>query len=625
VTTEMLTPLTEAPPPRSGWHDFRLLLANQLRVTWNKIRHWSPAGWLGVIILAASTMGLLIYLGEVAYGALETMPPQIARGFLSLLFMMGLAGQLFFGVTAAFTTLYMSEDLELLFMAPVSARVVFAVKSLVVAAGNFIPAVLFILLPGVFYGLLFGLSAAHYLLTVLVCLGMLAIGVALAELLNLAVMRIVPPHRSREAVGFIAALGGIMLVLVFQLPNLLMSNSNQLDIARWLSGQQKMLQAMDYFPWGWGSLALAEGACGNLGVALGWSLLLLALAAVIYMLAFTLVERGFRRGWVSLGQGGGGRRQKRKPERLIPARRLQAEKSSLFEIGPETTAAPSCWGGLWAVAKKDLLCLRRDSREWFGIITPLIIMAFFIAQFLLAPGGATRSTMVTVVVLYSIMFSGNMALQSFGREGEADWVMNSVPMAGWPVVWGKLLAAVLPTLFLIEALLVGTALTTGIPLPLTAGLAVGAVFLSLGASSIGLYFSINYCRFNPDSPHQRTSGGIGMVMGLINLVFMLLLGIGLAYVFTPVELLLPLLVEFSPPFEGGIAGLLLWVLYLLTRPMLWPDLIKTGFGVVIAGGVWAAVFFGFMAATVRQSRKGFSVEIITSSRKKLRLNPLLKR
>jgi len=38
----------------------------------------------------------------------------------------------------------------------------------------------------------------------------------------------------------------------------------------------------------------------------------------------------------------------------------------------------------------------------------------------------------------------------------------------------------------------------------------------------------------------------------------------------------------------------------------------------VAGGVWAAFFFGFMAATVRQSRKGFRVEIVTAA-KQIRL------
>ena len=103
----------------------------------------------------------------------------------------------------------MSDDLELLFMAPVSTRAVFAVKSLVVAGSSSITVLIFIFLPALFYGLLFGAGPLFYFWAVLASLGLWASGTAAAELLNLLVMRIVPPHRSREAVG---VLGGLCLL-----------------------------------------------------------------------------------------------------------------------------------------------------------------------------------------------------------------------------------------------------------------------------------------------------------------------------------------------------------------------------------------------------------------------------
>ena len=134
-------------------------------------------------------------------------------------------------------------------------------------------------------------------------------------------------------------------------------------------------------------------------------------------------------------------------------------------------------------------------------------MAFFVGQYFMIPAGSTRASLITVLIMYTVMFSGNMALQSFGREGESEWLLNSVPLGGWPVVWGKLLAAVIPTLLLMEALLVGTALAVGMS-SLTLVLALAAVLLSLGSSAVGLFYSINNSRYNPDSPQQRISPGI---------------------------------------------------------------------------------------------------------------------
>ena len=611
-------PLTDPPQEQSFIQDFKLLLRNQLRVAWNKMRHRPKGALIGMVVLLLGLLSLLVSLGFSAYGSLKTMSPQTVQGFLSLLFMGGLISQVFFGITAAFAALYMSEDLELLFMAPVPLKVVFAVKSLSVIGSNVLTALLFVFLPGVFCGLFFQAGATFYLLVFLVGLGLLAIGTAVAELLNLLVMRLVPPHRSKEAVGFIGALAGILIALVFQLPSMVMNNKDKLNIGAWLAGQEQMLRVMDFFPWGWGSHALVAGISGNFLAGLGWSLLIFFVGAFLFMMAFKLVERGFRQGFISLSQGEGGRRREKRATVVQgEEHRLQGKAlPSLFK--EEVIGVGSPWLGMWAVAKKDLLYMKRDTREWFGYLTPLIIMLFFVAQFMFSHADSSRTSLITVLIMYTVMFSGNMALQSFGREGESDWLLNSVPLAGWPVVWGKLLAAVLPTLLLMEVLLVGTSYAIGMSTTLIFALAIGAVLLSLGSSAIGLFYSINYCRFNPDAPQQRISPGASLFMYLINLFFILLLAVGIVYLFRPSELV-SLLQELPPiTFEGGFLSAVLYVLYLLSRPLLWPTTLRILMGTIVTGSVWLVMFLGFMAATVRQSRKGFRVEIVTGRKKKFR-------
>ncbi|HWQ42213.1 MAG TPA: hypothetical protein VN456_09290 [Desulfosporosinus sp.] len=609
-------PLSVPPPEQSFVQDFTLLLKTQMRVAWNKLRHRSVGTLVGMIVVLIGLLAILVSLGFLAYGSLKTMPPQTVQGFLSLLFMVGLTSQIFFGITAAFATLYMSDDLELLFMTPVPLKVVFAVKSLAVIGSNLFTAILFAFLPGVFYGLLFHAEASFYILVFLVGLGLWIIGTAIAELINLLVMRIVPPHRSKEAVGFIGALAGILIALAFQIPNFLINNKEEFSLTSWLAGQEQLLNVMNFFPWGWGSQALVRGISGNFLIGLGWSLLLLMVGAFLFLVAFTLLERGFRRGFISLSQGESGRRRKKRTTLVKVEKYRQPENTidSIFHEDVTGTASP--WLGMWAVAKKDLLSLKRDTREWFGYLTPLIIMIFFVAQFLFSQVKSSHVSLITVLVMYTVMFSGNMALQSFGREGESDWLLNSVPLAGWPVVWGKLLAAILPTLVLMEALLVGTALLIGVSTTLALALGLGAVLLSLGSSAIGLFYSINNCRFNPDAPQQRISPSASMLMYLINLFFILLLAVGMIYLFQPSELLS--ILQKLPPitFEGGFLSGIIYGLYLLSRPLLWPTTWRILLGIMVTGGIWSSMFFGFMAATVRQSRKGFRVELVTGSKKR---------
>jgi len=611
-------PLTEPPQEQSFVQDFKLLLTNQMRVSWSKLRNRPVGALIGMVVLLLGLLAMLVYLGFFAYGALKTMSPQTVQGFLSLLFMVGLASQIFFGITAAFATLYMSDDLELLFMSPVPLKVVFAVKSLAVIGSNLFTAILFAFLPGVFYGLLFKAEASYYILVILVGLGLWVIGTALAELINLVVMRIVPPHRSKEAVGFIGALAGIMIALVFQIPNLLISRKDGVNIGDWLAGQEQMLDVMNYFPWGWGSQALVTGISGDFLAGLSWSMLILFLGTFLFVIAFTLLERGFRRGFISLSQGEGGRRRKKRAT-VVNEKLRQHGNTSFSIINEEVIGTASPWLGMWAVAKKDLLSMKRDTREWFGYLVPLIIMLFFVGQFLFSNAESSRASLITVLIMYTVMFSGNMALQSFGREGESDWLLNSVPLAGWPVVWGKLAAAILPTLLLMEALLVGTALAIGVSTALTFALALGAVLLSLGSSAIGLFYSINNCRYNPDTPQQRISPSASMFMYLINLFFILFLALGMIYLFPPDELTSILQKLPHITFEGGFLSGIIYGLYLLSRPLFWPTTMRILLGIIVTGGVWSLMFFGFMSATVRQSRKGFRVELVTGRKKKKKL------
>jgi ABC-2 type transport system permease protein len=619
VKIELPFPLTEAPPARSFGMDCRLLLGAQLRVTWNKIRHWPRSTLISIAAISLLLTALFVYLAQLSYGALNQLPPAIAGGFLSLIFLAGFAGSLFFGITTAFATLYMSEDLELLFMAPVSIRAVFAVKSLVIAGGNFITVLLFTFLPALFFGLLLGAGPFYYLWAVLITLGLWAAGIAAAELLNLLVMRIVPPHRSREAVGLLGGLGGLLIALLFQVPNLVIQSNQQLDLSDWLAGQQELLRVMDFFPWGWGSRALADGVSGHHLAALGWSTLLLALGAVIFAAAFLLVERGFRRGWITLSnEQGGGRKKHHKLKEKVEFGRSEGGRLLPLAATGEGAATAAPWRGMWAVARKDLLYLKRDTREWFGYLIPLILMGYFIAQNIFLPGPASRSSLIMILTIYTIMFSGNIAAQSFGREGESEWILNSVPLAGWPVAWGKLIGAVMPTLILMELMLLGTALATDLSAKMTMLMAAGALLLTLAASAVGLYFSITRCRYHPDNPRQRLAPGATWLMFLLNLVLIVLLSVGLLYIFAPAELTGALQLLPSVEFNWSFSGVLLYLLSRLIHPFTWAPPWRIITGAAAAGAIWSAFFFGFIAATVRQSRKGFQVEILTAAKKRLR-------
>ncbi|OPX85542.1 MAG: hypothetical protein A4E53_03536 [Pelotomaculum sp. PtaB.Bin104] len=95
--------------------------------------------------------------------------------------------------------------------------------------------------------------------------------------------------------------------------------------------------------------------------------------------------------------------------------------------------------------------------------------------------------------------------------------------------------------------------------------------------------------------------------------------IGLLYIFPPAELMavLPQIPRVS--FSWGFPETILYGLYALSRPLLWAPLLRILLGIAVAGGLWVLVFYSFMAATVRQSRKGLRVQIVTGAKRGRRL------
>ncbi|UWG95442.1 hypothetical protein LPY66_10945 [Dehalobacter sp. DCM] len=610
------TPLRE----QSMLKDFRLLLGSQLRVYRNKLKHTPKRTLIGMAVMTLFIVLFFLSFAFMAKNFLENIPYDMVQGFLSLVFMIGIATQMFFGIAAAFAALYMTDDLELLFMTPIPIKVIFIVKSLSVFVTNLLPVILFIFMPGVICGLTHNAGGFYYLLLLLSGLALWIIGTALAMLVNLLVMSIVPPHRSKEAIGFIAAMSGVLIALIFQIPSLFLANQGSIEIGSWLNGQESLIHIMSFFPWGWGSLSLTHGLAGNIGGGIGWSLLMILLGVGMFQLALVLLDRGFRRGYIAVSQGEGPRRRKARHTTPTAYKENEQHPRTSLSMLEGTAAQTSSLVGMWAIAKKDLLAMKRDTREWFNILVPLIIMAFFILQFIYSPNpNGSQYTVITVLIMYTIMFSGNLALQAFGKEAESEWLLNSVPLAGWPIVWGKLIAVVLPTLLLMEALLVGTSVAIGLSPGFIILLAFAAFLISMGSSAIGLFYSITNCRYNPDNPKMRISPGATMIMYLINLFFILLLAVSLCYFFPPAELVLLIQGLPTPTLHAQIGSVIGYVLYFLSRPVLWPAVWRIVLGILLTVGIWSLIFFSFMAATVRQSRKGFHVQIVTSQKRNIKL------
>src|SRR5690625_6274532 len=142
-------------------------------------------------------------------------------------------------------------------------------------------------------------------------------------------------------------LSAIFVYLLFTLPDII--NDKPLEEVL-LSGVPLLPK---WVPVSWGSTALVEAHQGSIGFLLPFVLfLLLAVCSVI--LTTSLVEKGFRTGWIRLSEGG---RKKKKVSKKGMSRRHVAHP-------------------VIAVGKKEWLVVKRDMREWL-VFMPLIFFIIF--------------------------------------------------------------------------------------------------------------------------------------------------------------------------------------------------------------------------------------------------------
>jgi ABC-2 type transport system permease protein len=205
--------------------------------------------------------------------------------------------------------------------------------------------------------------------------------------------------------------------------------------------------------------------------------------------ALTLVERGFRLGWVRLSEGEGRRRGSRATRR-------------------NATTTPALPGPLVAIGLKELRLLLRDVREWMMVMPFLVVGAVTLYR-TATTGNGVRDAQATWLLLQLELLGGfaffgaNFAGGAIAREGEAWWVLRSAPVSGWQVMLGKFWVYWL--LPLAGALLLELSLGIGFGWRMS-WLALGSVALvalSAGAIGLGLLVGAIGPRYNPERPAER--------------------------------------------------------------------------------------------------------------------------
>ncbi len=355
--------------------------------------------------------------------------PHLVGDVLSALYLIGLAVSLFTACGSAFTVMYSSSDLPLLFAAPLRIRQVFLIKFLEILASVFIALFLLTLPVMLGFGASIGPRWHYYPAMILLSFFILLWPTALGAVLNLFVMRIIPPYRVREVGVALGSLLGGLAYAAIQLGTRSITSLDAGQLAR-ITGSLSFTQ-VGFSPAYWLAQATLAAGQGHWPGFFFWSGLVGLSGLIFFSLCFFLVQEAFYGGWAGSAE----------------VKRRKKEGSKGWALG-RWLAGSLPPGIIMALAGKEIKMISRDLREWSQAIYMLVVLSvgiivpfmgrenpFFIGDTSPLPLGIY----FFFIFFTNSMLSSSLALTSLAREGKSWPLLRTSPTSNKEILYGKLL------------------------------------------------------------------------------------------------------------------------------------------------------------------------------------------
>jgi ABC-2 type transport system permease protein len=503
------------------------LIRLRLLISFNGFKH---AKTIKKILTIVAGIGLLVFAGLILFLSVLLLnflnSPQLKQyaglditPFLHVVPVLIFAG-LFLGILftsfgVLLQSLYLAGDMDFLLSSPVPIRAVFVSKMLQAVLPNFGLIVLFGL------PVLFGMGiSGHYnvlyypfVLVVMIAIALAAAGIS--GLLVMLVVRVLPPRRAAEILGF---LGAILAFTCGQSGNLFNAMNGKAN----LSGHQVnslftvlIRSNTAWFPLNWAGQGLV--ALGESHWFPGIALLALTLGGCAFAFFFALVtaERWYYTGWAGMQVIA----NKRKPIRTT----IHPAGNTITFTGISHLIPAPIRGIIW----KDFRLMRRDLRNLSQLISPIIFGVIYSFMFL-SPGSQFSGGLgempgwfagvVGILLTYGnvgmSLFVGwwllaRLAGMAFSAEGKNYWMIKSAPVRASQLLTAKFLVAYLPTVGLSGLFLAGITLLQKTSQTNFAYNLMAVLMCLAGMTGIQLAFGVAGANFTWDDPRKMGAGGLG--------------------------------------------------------------------------------------------------------------------
>jgi ABC-2 type transport system permease protein len=547
------------------------LLRLRLRISINGFKHAKTIRKiltiLGYLVLLSVAVGLcygswllLNFLRSPQLKQYVGLDPAIFLQAVPVLILTALfVGILFTSFGVLLQALYLSGDMDFLLASPVPIRAVFISKLVQAVLPNFGLIALFGL------PVLFGLGISehvnflYYPLVLLVMIALALAAAGLAGLLVMLVVRVMPPRRAAEILGFIGATLGLLCGQAGNLGNAfgVYENVSGAQVNRLFTMAERFNSP--WFPLNWAGRGLVAVGQGNWAAGLLQVVLTLGLASFAFLFALTMAERWYYTGWARM-QVVSNKKKKVRVSRPAAASPVVASSRRVHLLPAPVRAI------LW----KDFNVFRRDVRNMSLLISPLILGIMYTAAIFRlggqAPAGQGNApalfmdAMRTVLAFSSVgmsLFVGwillvRLAGMAFSSEGKNYWILKSAPVRTIHLVVAKFLVGYLPAFGMGLVFLVLIAFVQ----KMTPGAFIYS-FLAMsmclaGMNGLLLGFGAAGARFDWDDPRKMNAGNLGCLGQALTFAFLpLAFGLFIGPLFLASAFNWPLIFGY---LAGGILG-----------------------------------------------------------------------
>ena len=380
-----------------------------------------------VIISLGIAVCLIIYLGTHKvlsyFHAQDELGIILSLKIFQMIWILLFAMLIFSAMITAVSTLYLSEDNEILLAAPLPPREIFQMRFFTTSITTSWMVVIFSLPVFGAYDRVFQAGLFFWPLVLFSVPAVALIGSSFAILLIILVVYLFPAKRTKDIVLYLSLCFGLFLYLVFRLmrPEDLVNPDQYGQFIEYFSAISA--PAGPWLPAGWAANLLSDYLLER---HVDWLLigLLLTTPMVLYFLGEVAMDRLFITGFSKSQESFGGHRGFR------PVRYFHSRLSWFF--------------------RKELRQFTRDSGEWsqFFMLGALIIV--YLYNFKVLP--LDRSPLPTIYISNLIAF-GNIALAGFlaaslatrfvypsiGAEKGAFYLIGSSPLSLGKFLWYKYL------------------------------------------------------------------------------------------------------------------------------------------------------------------------------------------